>query len=138
MADESMVKVAVCGAHMSGLPLNGQLLALGGRLVKQTTTAPFYRLYKLPEFVPPRPGLVRVTEGGAAIEVEVWELPVTNYGAFVAAIPAPLGIGTLELTDHAPVQGFLCEVYATAQALDISASGGWRNYMGSLTGRECP
>jgi len=132
MKEETMTKVAVCGAHMSGLPLNGQLLMLGGRLVKQTTTAPCYRLYKLPEFIPPRPGLVRMTEGGTTIEVEVWELPIANYGAFVAAIPAPLGIGTLELVGHEPVQGFLCEAYATAQALDVSAFGGWRHYIESI------
>jgi hypothetical protein len=133
---DAMVKVVVCGAHMSGLPLNGQLLAMGGQLVKQTTTAPSYRFYKLPEFVPPRPGLVRVNEGGTAIEVEVWELPVSNYGAFVAAIPAPLGIGTLDLVGHDPAQGFLCEAYATAGALDISALGSWRNYMSSISGQE--
>jgi allophanate hydrolase len=131
-----MVKVVVCGAHMSGLPLNGQLLAMGGRLVKQTTTAPSYRFYKLPNFVPPRPGLVRVTEGGAHIEVEVWELPVSNYGAFVAAIPAPLGIGTLDLVGHDPAQGFLCEAYATIGALDISALGSWRRYMDSISAQE--
>lgn len=136
MTTDAMVKVVVCGAHMSGLPLNGQLLAMGGRLVKQTTTTPCYRFYKLPNFVPPRPGLVRVTEGGARIEVEVWELPLSNYGAFVAAIPAPLGIGTLDLVGHDPAQGFLCETYATVGALDISALGSWRSYMTSISAHE--
>jgi hypothetical protein len=136
MTTAKMVKVAVCGAHMSGLPLNGQLLALGGKLVKATTTAPHYRLYKLSEFVPPRPGLIRMDGGGTSIEIEVWELPVSNYGVFVAAIPAPLGIGTLELVDHDPVQGFLCECYAMNGALDISAFGSWRNYLASISGRD--
>ncbi|HEY3327914.1 MAG TPA: amidase [Novimethylophilus sp.] len=133
MTTDGMVKVAVCGAHMSGLPLNGQLIVLGGKLLKQTTTTPHYRLYQLQDFVPPRPGLVRMAEGGAKIEVEVWELPLRHYGTFVAAIPAPLGIGTLELVDHESVQGFLCEAYATTQALDISAYGGWRNYVTSIS-----
>lgn len=131
---DGMVKVAVCGVRMSDLPLNGQLIVLGGKLLKQTATTPYYRLYQLPDFVPTRPGLVRMAEGGAKIEVEVWEQPLHYYGTFVAAIPAPLGIGTLELIDYESVQGFLCEAYATTQALDISAYGGWRNnYVTSIS-----
>jgi allophanate hydrolase len=126
------VKLAVCGAHLSGLPLNGQLTDLGGRLVRAARTAPHYRFFALPGTTPPKPGLVRVPEGGAAIEVEVWELPVDAYGRFVAAIPAPLGIGTLRLEDGEAVQGFLCEAFATAGARDITALGGWRAYLKSL------
>lgn len=121
------VKVAVCGAHMSGLPLNHQLLDLGAVLLASTHTAPCYRFYKLHGFTPPRPGLLRVTEGGGVIEVEVWGVPIEHYGKFVAAIPAPLGIGTLTLADGTNVQGFLCEAYATAGALDITLLGSWRH-----------
>lgn len=128
MTEPKMVQVAVCGAHMSGLPLNGQLTSIGGRLVIRTTTSLHYRFYKLNGFIPPRPGLVR-TGDGDAIEVEVWEVPVREYGAFVAAIPAPLGIGTLQLADGSWVQGFLCENYATADAEDITQFGGWRGYL---------
>lgn len=127
--NDQTVKVAVCGAHMSGLPLNHQLTDMGGKLVVKTTTAPCYRFYKLPDFIPPRPGLVRVTENGRAIEVEVWELPVSQYGKLVANIPAPLGIGTLELTGHPSVQGFLCEAFIVPQSTDISDYGGWRQYL---------
>ena len=125
------VRVAVCGAHLSGLPLNGQLTRRNGRLIISTTTSPDYKLYALPGGPPHRPGLMRVDRNkqGAAIEVEVWELPVREFGSFVAGIPAPLGIGTITLADGAAVQGFVCEHYAVAGAADISGFGGWRGYL---------
>lgn len=126
-------RVAVCGAHLSGLPLNGQLTRVGAKLVQATTTAPQYRLYALPGTVPPKPGMVRVDGEGAAIAVEVWELPVSTYGAFVAGIPAPLGIGTITLADGSSVQGFVCEAAALRGAEDITRFGGWRAY---LAGKE--
>jgi len=126
-----LVRVAVCGAHLSGLPLNGQLTRLGAVLVKATQTAPQYRLYALPGTTPPKPGLVRVAEQGAAIAVEVWELPAAAYGHFVAAIPAPLGIGTVALEDGSSVQSFLCEAVAVTGAKDVTAFGGWRAYLTS-------
>lgn len=122
------VQVAVCGAHMSGLPLNPQLTSRGARLVKTTRTAPHYRFYALPGGPPWRPGLIRADDG-ASIEVEVWELPAAEFGAFVAGIPAPLGIGTLELEDGSKVQGFVCESYAAQDAQDITQLGGWRRYL---------
>ena len=124
--------LAVCGAHLGGLPLNPQLTRLGARLLRATRTAPCYKLYALPGTVPAKPGLVRVAEGGAAIEVEVWELPLAAYGTFVAAIPAPLGVGTLTLADGTLVQGFLCESVALAGAEDITRFGGWRAYRANL------
>ncbi|MFO6420840.1 allophanate hydrolase [Hylemonella sp. W303a] len=126
----SMVRVAVVGAHLSGMPLNVQLTERGARLLSQTTTAPCYRLYALPGTVPPKPGLQRVADGqGARIAVEVWEMPIEHYGSFVALVPAPLGIGTLTLDGGASVQGFLCEGLALEGALDITAHGGWRAYL---------
>ncbi len=129
MKNEKEVLVAVCGAHMSGLPLNTQLTVLGGQLVQATQTSSDYKLFKLNGFTPPRPGLLRVHEGGCAISLEVWKLPIENYGAFVAGVPAPLGFGTLKLQDGSEVQGFLCEHYATLDATDISQFGGWRGYL---------
>jgi hypothetical protein len=126
---EKFINVAVCGAHMTGLPLNSQLTALGAVFVEKTSTAPEYRLYKLNGFTPARPGLLRVTNAGAAIDLEVWRLPIENYGAFVSGVPAPLGFGTLTLADGSAVNGFLCEHYATLNAIDISHLGGWRNYL---------
>ena len=126
---DTRVMVAVCGAHMSGLPLNGQLLALDGRLAATTATAEHYRLYHLVDFSPPRPGLLRVDKGGGSIALEVWEIPLSRYGALVAAVPAPLCIGRLELADGVWVQGFLCESYAVEKARDITSYGGWRQFL---------
>ncbi|MGZ5842877.1 MAG: allophanate hydrolase, partial [Xanthobacteraceae bacterium] len=107
---EGEIAIAVVGAHLSGMPLNGELRALGGRLIGAATTTPDYRLFALAGTVPPKPGLLRVAHGqGAAIAVEVWALPAEAFGRFVAAIPAPLGIGTLTLADGRGVKGFLVE-----------------------------
>jgi allophanate hydrolase len=124
--------IAVVGAHMSGLPLNRELTDLGGRLERAAKTAPHYRLYALPGGPPHRPGLVRVGNGGGAIELEIWSLTKGVLGYFVSGIPAPLGIGTIELADGSTVQGFVCESYATASARDITRFGGWRAYLKSL------
>ncbi|MDO9234444.1 MAG: allophanate hydrolase [Aquabacterium sp.] len=121
------VQVAVCGAHLQGQPLNHQLTSRGARLMQCTTTAAAYRLYALPDGR--RPGLIRVDEGGAAIEVEVWELPVSQFGSFVNGIPAPLGIGRTTLADGSMVAGFICEPYGLTGATDITAFGGWRAYI---------
>ena len=126
---EDRVSIAVVGAHMSGLPLNGQLIELGGRLERSGRTAPLYRFYALPGGPPQRPGLVRVAEDGATIELEVWSLPAVQVGAFLRSIPAPLGLGSVSLDDGSSVAGFLCEGYATAGARDITATGGWRAYL---------
>jgi allophanate hydrolase len=127
-ARAAVVRLVVCGAHMSGLPLNHELTGLGARLLRRCRTAPRYRFYALEAFSPPRPGLLR-GETGAAIEVEVWELPAAQLGGFVDRIPAPLGIGTIELEDGEQARGFLCEPYATQGAREITALGGWRAYV---------
>ena len=123
------INVAVCGAHMTGLPLNSQLTTLGGEFVQATTTAPDYKLYKLNGFTPARPGLLRVISNGEKIALEVWKLPIANYGKFVSGVPAPLGFGTVTLADGTTVNGFLCEHYATLNAVDISHLKGWRDYL---------
>jgi allophanate hydrolase len=124
------IPIAVVGAHLSGMPLNGELRATGGRLIARTATAPHYRLYALPGTRPPKPGLLRVENGaGAAIEVEIWALSDTAFGRFVAAIPPPLSIGTLELDGGGSVKGFLVEAEAAVGARDISSFGGWRAFL---------
>jgi allophanate hydrolase len=122
------IRLAVVGAHLSGLPLNSQLTSRGARLVWKGTTAPHYRLYALPGTVPRKPGLVRVTDGGMAIEVEVWEMPTIGFGGFTAGVPPPLCIGTITLKTGESVKGFLCEAYAVGAALDITVFGGWKAY----------
>jgi allophanate hydrolase len=122
--------VAVVGAHLSGLPLNGELRALGGRFLESAKTAPDYRLYALSDTTPPKPGLLRVEHGkGVAVEVEVWALPLEAFGRFADAVPRPLSIGTLALSDGRAVKGFLVEAAATAGARDISSFGGWRAFL---------
>lgn len=126
-ADE--LAIAVCGAHMSGLPLNGELTRLGGRFLRATQTASEYSLHVLAGGPPQRPGLVRRARGGRAIAVEVWALPKERVGEFLAGIPSPLGIGTLVLADGSSVKGFLCEDHGLAKARDISEFGGWRAWL---------
>lgn len=121
--------IAVVGAHLEGLPLNPQLTERGATLRERTRTAPLYRLYALPGTVPPKPGLLRVGAGGHAVEVEVWDMPLDQVGSFLALVPSPLSLGTLQLEDGRGVHGFLCEPLALEGATDISQHGGWRAYL---------
>ncbi|HTJ57138.1 MAG TPA: allophanate hydrolase [Devosiaceae bacterium] len=124
------IPVVVVGAHLSGMPLNGQLVGLGATFDRVAKTAPDYRLYALNGQNPPKPGLIRTTDGeGVAIETEVWRLAPAAFGAFVNAIPAPLSIGTITLADGTSAKGFLAELAGLAGAIDISHFGGWRSFM---------
>ena len=124
--------LAVVGAHLSGQPLNRQLTERGARLVATTKTASGYRLYALADTTPAKPGLVRAPGfDGPGIELEVWAIPTSSFGSFAAAIPAPLGIGSVELADGSTVKGFVCEPYAVESAAEITQGGGWRAYLAS-------
>lgn len=123
------IRVAVVGAHLSGMPLNHQLTERRAALLAQTTTAPHYRLHALVGTTPPKPGLQRVDADGTAIEVEVWDMPLAGFGSFVAAVPPPLAIGTVELADGGWVKGFVCEPHALYGARDITVYGGWRSFV---------
>ncbi len=123
------IRLAVVGAHLSGEPLNGQLTSIGARLLRTCRTAPLYRLFALANVTPPKPGLLRVASEGAAIEIEIWEVPAAALGGFVAGISPPLGIGTLTTEDGEAVKGFLCEAHAVSGARDITALGGWRRFV---------
>lgn len=127
------VRLAVVGAHLRGMPLNHQLTSRGAAFVEATHTAAEYRLYALPGTTPPKPGLARVSRNqqGRSIAVELWDIPEAHFGSFVAEIPSPLGIGTLELQDGRSVKGFICEPCSLADAVDISEFGGWRSYLAS-------
>jgi allophanate hydrolase len=125
------IELAVVGAHLSGMALNPQLVESGARLLRAVATEPAYRLYLLPGPAPLRPGLIRVAADGAAIATEVWALNAAVFGRFVAAIPAPLCIGTLLLADGTRPKGFLCEPAGLAGATDITAFGGWRAFTAS-------
>ncbi len=123
------VEIAVVGAHLMGLPLNRELVERGGVFIRSVQTTRDYRLYALAGTQPAKPGLLRVADdSGAAIEAEIWALDLANFGAFVAAIPAPLCIGTLRFADGSSAKGFLVESTAVVGALDITHHGGWRAY----------
>jgi len=131
------VRLAVVGAHLTGMPLNVQLQERKAIFVESTFTAKNYRLFALPNTTPPKPGLIRIDSDavneGAEIIVELWDVPLKDFGSFVALIPAPLGIGTLSLCDGREVKGFICEGAAVNGATDITGFGGWRSYIKSLT-----
>ncbi|OAN43027.1 allophanate hydrolase [Paramagnetospirillum marisnigri] len=128
--DARLLRLMVVGGHLSGQPLNHQLTGLGARLVECGRTAPVYRLFALPG-LPRRPGMVRVAKDGVAVEGEIWEMTPDAFGRFVAAIPAPLGVGSVEMADGSRVCGFLCEAVATEGTEDISSFGGWRAFIAS-------
>lgn len=128
------IAVAVVGAHLTGMPLNHQLTSRGGRLLCTTTTSPHYRLYALPRTTPPKPGLFRcnTSEKGACIAIEVWQLPLAEFGSFVAEVPPPLAIGSIELADGSWCKGFVCEAHAIADAAEeITVHGGWKSWLGT-------
>jgi allophanate hydrolase len=123
------IELFVAGAHLSGMPLNPQLTERGARLLGEARTAPRYRLYAL-DTTPPKPGVVRVEADGASLPGEVWALSPAALGTFLAAIPQPMALGEVELDDGRTVVGFLCEPIALEGARDITATGGWRSYLG--------
>ena len=129
--DSSLTAFAVAGAHLRGQPLEPQLHELGGRFARACRTAACYRLYALAGSDPPKPGLVRVADGGAAIEIEVWELPTEAFGRFAAMIPPPLAMGSVVLDSGERVRGFVCEPIGLDHATDITSFGGWRAFLNS-------
>ena len=130
--DEATIDLAVCGAHLSGMPLNHQLTDNNAVLIKATKTEAAYKLYALAGELPLRPGLVKDSDNGKSIELEVWRMLLTDLGKFMINIPSPLGIGKAILEDGVEVNSFICESYAIEDAEDITEFGGWRNYI-----RQC-
>ena len=140
--DQADVDLLVVGAHLSGQPLNHELLAAGGTMLGPAATAPVYRLYAL-DTQPPKPGLVRVGrlpaagaeasaagQAGASIAGEVWRLPAAGFARFMSGLAAPMAIGRVDLDDGRDVLGFLCEPAAIGGAADITRFGGWRAWIG--------
>ena len=125
----SSVRLAVVGAHLKGMPLHSQLVERNARFIKSCKTARHYQLFALANTTPPKPGLVRIKEGGDQIELELYDLPQESIGSFFNLIPAPLGLGTIELDDGTWVKGFICEPVGMIGATNISQYGGWKNYL---------
>ena len=135
-ARNDRVRLVVCGAHLDGLPLNGQLRRAARASSRTTTSAPHYRLHALAANAGEtrRPGMERVAQDGAAIEVEVWEMPSVELGSFLAAIPAPLALGKVQLADGSWQTGFVCEGIGLEGATDITRFGGWRAWLAESKG----
>lgn len=129
-ASAGTIDVLVCGAHLSGLPLNHQLTSRHAVLTETTETAACYRMYLLAGGPPLRPGMIRDKEG-ISLPVEIWRVPADQFGSFVAGIPAPLGIGKVELADGRWVSGFICEPIGLEGAEEITHLGGWRSFLTS-------
>ncbi len=125
------VELAVVGAHLHGMPLHWQLTSRNARLVRRARTAPAYRLYAMTTSTPLKPALAHVGEGGAAIELEIYELDLAAFGSFVTEVPPPLAIGTVSLEGGGEVKGFVAEPRALAGAEDVTHFGGWRAYIAS-------
>lgn len=123
------IDIAVVGAHMRGFPLNRELTDRAATFVREARTASCYRLFALEHLTPPRPGLLRVDDGGAPIALEIWRMPAAELGGFLTGVAAPLGLGRLTLDSGEEVVGFLCEAYAAAGAREITEHGGWRDWL---------
>jgi len=126
---ENEILIGVCGAHMSGLPLNWQLTELNATLVKKTQTKKGYRLFVLENKDPIRPGMIYDSTSSSQIELEVWSMKVENFGKFMKQIASPLGIGSVFLEDDTYVYGFLCEADFVKDAKEISELKSWRNFI---------
>ena len=129
-ASQNELEIAVVGAHMSGLPLNYQLVENGARFLRNDQTDNDYKLYCLSGYDPPRPGLIK-TSGGSSIDLEIWAMPKSNFGSFLCNVTHPLGIGTIFLASGDTVRGFICESVGTTDAIEITSYGGWREYINS-------
>ncbi|WP_346243929.1 allophanate hydrolase [Shouchella clausii] len=127
-ACEPKAIIAVCGLHMRGFPLEPEMHKHRAVFKEEARTAPAYKLARLPGEVA-KPGLIKQNSGGSAIELELWEMPQSELGRFLATIPAPLGLGKLKLSDGREVIGFICEGAAAEEAEEITAFGGWRKAM---------
>ena len=127
--EEDYMDIAVAGLHLSGQPLNHQLVQLGSIFKKSCFTGPFYKMFLIEDERGRKPGLVRVNENGRNFALEIWSMPKKNVGSFVALIPPPLGIGSLLLEDQSWVKGFIAEPIIISSAKDISHYSGWLDYL---------
>jgi allophanate hydrolase len=126
------IDIAVCGAHMSGLPLNNELTSRGATFLRAAKSAADYKFYALAGGPPSRPGMVKCAKGaGSEIELEIWSMPIEEFGGFMKTIPAPLGIGSVSLSDGSQVNGFICEAAGAEGGEDITHLGDWRHFLQS-------
>ena len=119
--------LAVNGTLMRGLGLNHNMLAAQGEFVREDRTAACYRIWSIGDR---HPGMLRVTSGGVAVSLEVWELPMAKLGQLLLSEPAGLAIGKVVLADGSEVLGVLAEPWLVEGQKEITDKGGWREYTG--------
>ena len=118
------IQLAVNGTLMRGLELNHNLLELGGVFVKETHTAPSYRLWSIDDCYP---AMQRCSSGGS-ISLEIWSLESSQLGELLNREPAGLSLGKILLADNHEVLGILGESYLCEGKQEITQFGGWREY----------
>jgi hypothetical protein len=129
MTFSESVDLAVNGTLMRGLELNLNLLSVGATFVRETTTAPLYRLWSIGDR---HPAMLRVATGGRAIALEIWSVPVTGVCQILQQEPPGLSIGKVILADDTVVLGVLGEPFLCEHQLEITEWGGWRAYIASI------
>ncbi|WP_204139077.1 glutamyl-tRNA amidotransferase [Halomicronema sp. CCY15110] len=125
------LKLAVNGTLMRGLALNPNLLNVGATFDGETQTEPAYRLWTIDDQYP---AMMRVAAGGAAIAVEVWQVPLAGLGIVLGQEPPGLAIGKVKLATGETVLGVIGEPLTVAGKPEITQFGGWRAYQASLEG----
>lgn len=123
------VLLAVNGTLMRGLALNGNMLAAGGRFVREAVTAACYRLWSVADR---HPAMLRVRTGGAGVAVEVWSVPPAGLASILLAEPPGLSVGRVMLADGSDMLGVLGEPWLCEGQREITLFGGWRAYVATL------
>ena len=123
--------LAVNGTLMRGLELNANLLAAGATFVREARTAPVYRLWSIGDR---HPAMLRVATNGAAISVEVWDVPPAGIADVLVKEPAGLAIGKVRLDDGSETLGVLGEMTLVDGQREITVHGGWRAYIAAREG----
>jgi gamma-glutamylcyclotransferase (GGCT)/AIG2-like uncharacterized protein YtfP len=127
------ISLAVNGTLMRGLALNQNMLDAGARFLREAMTMPEYRLWSIDDR---HPAMIRVSEGGAAIAVEVWAVPAPGLARILQAEPPSLCIGKVRLMDGDEVLGVLAEPVLCEGRREITRWGGWRAYMAAVARGE--
>lgn len=125
MSLSNTVSLAVNGTLMRGLELNPNLVSVGATFLREDQTVPVYRLFSIGDR---HPGMYRVAEGGVAVAVEVWDVPVEGLASILTKEPAGLSIGKVQLAGGEETLGVLAEPILCAGQREISHFGGWRAY----------
>ncbi|WLQ07569.1 allophanate hydrolase [Arthrobacter oryzae] len=122
-AGAQAVPLVVVGAHRKGQPLVAELERRGSFWDGPVTLAPRYRMVAL-DTQPPKPGVVR-SDDGAELAAERWLLSEAALGSFLAELPEPMLLGSVQLSDGSSAVGFACDAVAAARGRDITHFGDW-------------